>query len=130
MSRLFKGYASAYEADQVQPRRVRRHLVRTLTVDFNGAIEPDLTIEAVTWECTSPWVVSMSGAAISSDQRSVSVKATFNYSGGCAIKATATMSDDSQFNYEFTFDVLDAPQYPTAVYGPSEGPYSLAAVAA
>jgi len=129
MSRLFKGYASAYSANQTQPRRVRRQQARTLLVDFNGAMDADRTIESVTWECTAPWVVFMASPAIATDQRSTSVGATFNYCGGCAVKATATLDDASILNYEFTFDVTDAPQYPSAVYSTNSGPFSVSATA-
>jgi len=129
MSRTFKGYASAYSAEQTQPRRVKRYQVKTLTVDFNGAIDSGRTIESVIWEVTAPWVVTMASPAIAANQRSVTVGVTFNYSGCTAVKATATLDDESVYNYEFTFDVVDAPQYPSAVYSVVSGPFSVTAIA-
>lgn len=130
MARTFKGYASAYSANQWQTRRVRRFQQRTLTVDFNGAIDPARTIESVTWECTAPWVTFLEDAAVSADQKSVTVTVQFNFSGFGDIKATVTLDDAAQQNYEFCFDVTDAPLYPSTIYGPSTGPYSLTAAAA
>lgn len=129
MSRLFKGYASAYSAKQTQTRRVRRFRKHPLTVDFNGAIVPGQTIESVTWDCTSPWATFMEGPAISTDGRSVSVNVSFNYAGWGWIKATATMSDGSSANYEFVFDVTDAPMYPATTYLSNSGPFSVTATA-
>lgn len=127
MSRLFRGYASAYSADQHQPRRVRRYQVRTLTADFNGAMDAGRTIASVTWECTHPECTYLQGADIAADSRSVSVGVQFNYSGFSSVKATVTLDDNSQLNYEFSFDILDAPLYPSAVYPSANGPYSLTA---
>lgn len=129
MARTFKGYASAYSANQTQPRRVRRFQQRTLTADFNGAIDPARTIESVTWECTSPWITLLSAADVSADQKSVSVLVQFNFSGCGSVKATVTLDDASQQNYEFQFAVQDAPMYPTAVYSSANGPYSVTATA-
>lgn len=129
MARTFKGYASAYSAAQVQPLKLRRFQQRTLVADFNGAIDPARTIDSVTWECTSPWVTYMTNPDVSADQRSASVDVAFNFSGLGAIKATVTLDDASQQNYEFQFAVQDAPMYPTAVYSSANGPYSVTAVA-
>lgn len=129
MSRLFKGYASAYEANQSQPRRVRRQQKRTISVDFNGAMDVGRLISSVTWECTAPWVVTMASPAIATNRRSASVNVTFNYCGNCAVKATVTLDDGVILNYEFTYDVTDAPQYPSAVYSVVSGPFSVTAVA-
>lgn len=129
MARTFRGYASAYSASQVQTLKARRSQQRTLVVDFNGAIDPDRTIESVLWECTSPWITYMTDAAVSTDQKSVTVSVLFNYSGFGDIKATVTLDDASQQNYEFTFTVTDAPMYPSATYSSANGPYSLTATA-
>lgn len=127
MSRTFKGYASQHAANQTQPARVRRSQVRTVTVDFRGALEGAQLIESVTWECTSPWVTQLSDAAVAADQKSVTVVVTFNYYGCGWVKASATLSDGSQINYEFDFTVLDCPMYPSATYDSATGPYSLTA---
>lgn len=127
MARTFKGYASRYLANQTQQQRVRRSQVRTISVDFRGALDAAQTIESVNWEATSPWITFMENAAVSADQKSVSVKTTFNYSGFGFMKATVTLDDASKLNYEFTFDVMDAPMYPSAVYASNSGPYSLTA---
>ena len=129
MARTFNGYASAYSANQVQPCRVRRSQVRTVTVDFNGTLSDGDLIESVTWECTSPWITLMSDAAVADNQKSVSVLITFNYAGCGSVKATATLNDSSKLNYEFDFTVLDCPIYPSATYDSASGPYSLTAVA-
>lgn len=130
MARTFKGYASRFSANQTQQVRVRRSQVRVVTVDFNGVLDSGQTIESVTWESTSPWITYMQDAAVSADGKSVTVNVTFNYSGFGFLKATATMSDDSVQNYEFSFDVVDAPMYPSAQYISPSGPYSLTAEAA
>jgi hypothetical protein len=129
VARTFKGYASKHSANQVQPCRVRRSQVRTVTVDFNGALETSELIESVTWECTSPWITLLSDAAVADNQKSVSVVITFNYGGCGAVKATATLSDGSKLNYEFGFAVSDCPLYPSSTYDSASGPYSLTAVA-
>lgn len=129
MARTFKGYASAYSANQMQPRRVRRFRKAPLVVDFNGAMDVGRTIESVTWECTSPWVTLISTPAVSVDQRSVSCVVQFNYGGFGWIKATVTLDDASQQNYEFEFDVMDVPMYPSATYNSANGPYSVTASA-
>lgn len=98
-------------------------------MDFNGTLDAGQTIESVTWESTSPWITFMENAAVSADQKSVSVKTTFNYSGFGWMKATVTLDDDSVLNYEFNFDVMDAPLYPSAQYNTASGPYSLTASA-
>lgn len=125
MARTFKGYASRYSANQTQPIRVRRSQVRILTVDYNGVLDSGQTVESVTWESTSPWVTFMEDAAVSADQKSVTVKVTANYSGFGWLKATATMSDGSTQNYEFMVDVMDTPIYPSAQYISPSGPYIL-----
>lgn len=130
MARTFKGYASKHSANQTQPCRVRRSQVRGVTVDFEGAMESGQLIDAVTWECTSPWVTLLSDAAVSADQKAVTVVIAFNYAGCGAVKATATLSDGSQINYEFDFTVVDCPQYPSATYDSATGPFSLTASAA
>lgn len=130
MARTFKGYASRYLSNQVQVQRVRRSQVRTISVDFRGTLDADQTIESVVWEATSPWLTYMEDAAVSGDQKSVSVKVTFNYSGFGWLKATVTVSDGSVMNYEFSFDVMDCPMYPSAQYISPSGPYSLTAGAA
>lgn len=127
MSRLFKGYASDYSANQVQPHRVRRFQKRTLIADFNGAMEPSKTITSATWETTHPECTFMSGAAIATDDRSTSVVVSFNFGGFSQIKVTVTLNDNSQLNYEFHFDVMDAPLYPSATYLTANGPFSLTA---
>lgn len=131
MSRLFKGYASAYRADQVQVCRVRRSQARSLTVDFRAALASTEFITSVTWECTAPQITALSNPAVASDQRSVSVDVDFNYSGFANVKATVTASDglaaDRKLNYEFQFTVADAPIYPSATYSPGVGPYSVTA---
>lgn len=125
MSRLFTGYASAHSALQTQPARVRRYQVRTVTVDFRAVLAGD-TIASVTWECTHPEVTSLGAAAIAADSQSVSVPVTFNFPGFGHVKATVTTADGSVLGYEFAFDVMDAPMYPTATY-PAAGPYSVEA---
>ncbi len=125
VSRLFKGYVSAYSARQTQPTRVRRFQKRTLIADFNGAIPKDALIESVKWECTSPWANFISDAQIAADQKSTSLKVEFNFAGWGAIKATATMDDGSTENYEWYFTVQDSPLYPSATYNLANGPYSL-----
>ncbi len=129
MSRLFKGYASNYGAAQVQTMRVRRYQVRTLSVDFNGAIPADELISEVRWDCTSPWATYISDATVSADQKSVNVKVAFNFAGWGAIKATVTTDAGSILNYEFQMTVKDAPLYPQAVYNLANGPYVLTASA-
>jgi hypothetical protein len=129
VSRLFKGYASNYGAAQVQTMRVRRYQVRTLTVDFNGAIPADELISEVRWDCTSPWATYISDAAVSADQRSVTVKAAFNFAGWGAIKATVTTDAGTVLNYEFQMTVKDAPLYPQATYDLANGPFTLEASA-
>jgi len=130
MARTFRGYASAYSAHQTQPIRVRRSQIRTLVADFNGAIDVGRTITSVAWECIHPEVTHMSVAAVSADQRSVSVKVQFNFSGFGDIKATVTLDDGSQTNYEFTVDVTNSPLYPSTSYVTSNGPFILTASAA
>jgi len=129
MARTFKGYASRYLSNQTQPSRVRRSQVRPVVVDFRGTLDSGQTIESVTWEATSPWVTYMQSAAVAADQKSVSVNITFNYSGFGFLKATALMNDGATMNYEFVFDVMDSPMYPSAQYISPSGPYSLTAVA-
>lgn len=129
MSRLFKGYASSYGAAQVQTMRVRRYQVRTLTVDFNGAIPADELISEVRWDCTSPWATYISDAAVTADQKSVTLKVAFNFAGWGAIKATVTTDAGSVLNYEFQMTVKDAPLYPQATYNLANGPYVLTAAA-
>lgn len=129
MSRLFKGYASAYRANQTQRATVRRAQVRKVVVDFYGAMTPGQTISEVTFECTSPWVTFMDNAEISADGRAVSVDVTFNYAGLGAIKATA-VTPDATMNYEFEFAVADCPIYPSSQYANFNGPFSLVAVPA
>ena len=129
MSRLFKGYASNYAAKQVQTRRVRRFQKRTVTADFNGAIPANGLIDEVVWECTSPWATYMENPAISTDQKSVTVDVSFNYGGWGWIKATAILESGEQLNYEFTFDVTDAPMYPSTTYLNNTGPFSVTAIA-
>lgn len=130
MARTFKGYASRYAANQTQALRVRRSQVRTITVDFRGTLDAGQLIASVTWEATSPWITYMTEAAVSTDQKSVTVKSTFNYSGFGFLKATVTLADGSVLNYEFSFDVMDCPMYPSATYSSASGPYSLTAEAA
>jgi hypothetical protein len=129
VSRLFKGYASNYGASQVQTMRVRRYQSRTLTVDFNGAILPGELIDHVRWDCTSPWATYISDAAVSADQKSVTVKTAFNFAGWGAIKATVTTDAGSVLNYEFQMTVKDAPLYPQATYDLANGPFTLEASA-
>lgn len=129
VSRLFKGYASAYSARQVQPLRVRRFQVRHLVADFNGSIPKDSVIESVVWECTSPWATYISDASIAADQKSAAVKVTFNFAGWGAIKATVTVDDGSVEDYEFYYTVQDSPLYPSATYNTANGPYSLTVTA-
>jgi hypothetical protein len=129
VARTFKGYASRYAANQTQALRVRRSQVRTVTVDFRGALDAGQLIASVTWEATSPWITYIADAAVSADQKSVTVKTTFNYSGFGFLKATATLADGSVLNYEFSFDVMDCPMYPSATYSSANGPYSLTASA-
>ena len=127
MSRLFKGYASNYRADQTQACKVRRKQKRTLRVDFNAAIPTDRTLASVTWECDAPWITFLSNAAI--DGREVAVDVEFNFAGFANIKATATDSAGEELNYEFQFTVTDAPIYPSATYSTTSGPYSITATA-
>lgn len=129
MSRLFKGYASNYAAAQVQTMRVRRYQTRTLTVDFNGAIPKDELISEVRWDCTSPWATYIHDAAVSADQKSVTLKVDFNFAGWGAIKATVTTTGGETANYEFFATIKDAPLYPSAVYNLANGPYYLEASA-
>ena len=123
----FRGYASAYGAHQTQQAMVRRQQVRTVTVDFNGALEPGRTIESVTWEAASPWITFLSDAAVAA--RAVSVKILFNYAGYGDVKATVTDDAGSQFNYEWIFTVTDSPIYPSETFPSVSGPYSLTATA-
>lgn len=125
MSRLFTGYASAYSADQLQTARVRRYQVRTLRVDFRAVLAGD-SVASVTWECTHPETTSLGAATIAADGQSVTVPVTFNFPGFANVKATATTDDGQVLGYEFAFDVIDAPMYPTATY-PAAGPYSVEA---
>lgn len=129
MARIFKGYASAYSAAQTQQVKARRQQTRTLAVDFNGAMDPARTIESVTWECTSPWVTFLSDPTIAADQKSTSVTVVFSYSGYGDVKATVTLDDETQQNYEFACTVVDAPMYPSATYSSATGPYSVTASA-
>lgn len=124
MARLFTGYASAYSANQVQPVRVRRYQVRTLAVDFRAVLDSGESVASVTWECTHPESTSLGAPEIDSPR--VTVPVTFNFPGFGNVKATVTTSDGNVFGYEFAFDVLDAPMYPTATY-PAAGPYSVEA---
>lgn len=125
MSRLFTGYASAHSANQTQTARVRRYQVRTLTVDFRAVLEGD-DIASVTWECTHPETTKLGAAAIADDSQSVTVPVTFNFPGFGNVKATVTTTNGNVLGYEFAFDVMDAPMYPTATY-PAAGPYSVQA---
>lgn len=127
MARTFKGYASKYQARQLQVIRVRRQQVRSLVVDFAGALEPGQLIDSATWECTSPWITLLGAAEIADDQKSTQVEATFNYSGRGWVKCTVTLNDNSQMNYEFECVVTDCPMYPTATYSSANGPYSVTA---
>lgn len=124
-SRLFKGIASKYRANQHQPVRARRFQKRCLQVDFSGALEKDETITKVTWECYSPWVTFMQGGCISLDGKRVCVDVTLNYSGIGDVKATVETTSGTVENYEFSITVTDAPMYPSAQYIPSNGPYKI-----
>lgn len=125
MPRTFTGYASAYAANQLTQTLVRRKQVRSVVVDFNGALPVGETIVAVTWEAVSPWITFMYDAAIGLTERSVSVKVLFNYAGFGNIKATATTDTGDILNYEFCFAVKDTPIYPSETFTSAEGPYSL-----
>jgi len=129
LGRVFTGYPSAYNAAQVQVSKVRRYQRATLQADFNGSIPKAALIESVTWDCTSPWVTFLSDPAVSADQKSVSVDVRFNYSGFGAIKATVTLDDATEQNYEFQYQVSDSPRYPEAQYDSASGPFSVTAVA-
>lgn len=129
MSRLFKGYASNYRANQTQAAQVRRTQTRTIVVDFYGAMTPGDTVASVTWECTSPWITTLSNADVSADGRAVSVECLFNFSGYGCVKATATTVAGDVLNYEFEFTVTDAPLYPSATYSQTQGPFSVTATA-
>lgn len=124
-SRLFKGIASKYRANQHQPVRARRFQKRCLQVDFSGALEKDEKITKVTWECYSPWVTFMQDACVSLDGKRVCVDVTLNYSGIGDVKATVETTSGTVENYEFSITVTDAPMYPSAQYIPSNGPYKI-----
>lgn len=128
MSRLVKGYASDYTANQLQVRRVRRFQERTLVVDWNGALPVGESIGEVIWDCTSPWVTFLSSPAIAEDGRSVSVSVKFNFSGIGHVKATVA-AESGTLNYEFRFAVSDAPLYPSATYETFNGPFRVSASA-
>lgn len=123
MSRLLTGYASAYSADQLQTARVRRYQVRPLRVDFRAVLAGD-TITAVTWETTHPESTYLDAPTIAAAGQSVAVNVRFNFPGFSNVKATVTTSGGQTLGYEFAFDVIDAPMYPTATY-PAAGPYSV-----
>lgn len=128
-SRLFKGIASKYRANQHQPVRARRFQKRHLQVDFTGALESEDSITKVTWECYSPWVTFMQDACVSSDGKFVGVDVTLNYSGIGDVKATVETTSGTVENYEFCITVTDAPMYPSAQYILSNGPYKIVAEA-
>lgn len=130
LGRVVTGYPSAYSAAQNQPRRIRRHSIRTLQTDWNGAILPAELIESVRWDCTSPWALYMSDAAVSADQKSASVKVSFNFGGLGAIKCTVTLNTGAKETYQFLWTVLDQPLYPGANYDLANGPFYLEATAA
>lgn len=111
LGRVFKALVSAYDRSRTQVGQVRRQEKRTVVADFNGAIEPDRTIESVTWRCPNPWVLAMSDAAVADDQRSVSVLADFQFGGYAALRATVTLDNGDKLNQVFEFTVRDAPWF-------------------
>lgn len=129
LGRTVVGYASAYSLAQTQPRRVRRYQSRILYADFNGAMHKDDRIVAVRWDTTSPWATYISSAAVSEDQRSVSLRCKFNFAGMSAIKATVETEGGDFYDYMFTFTVLDMPLFPAANYDLANGPFYLTAAA-
>jgi hypothetical protein len=99
---------------------------RTVTADFNGLLADDATIDEVTWRCNSPWVLSMSDAAISG--RSVTVEANFQFSGQAYLKATIITDGGAIYSQLFDFTVRDVPMFQDEA-GLVTGPYSLTVTA-
>lgn len=122
MTRLFTGYASGARADQTQPIKVKRRQKRTLVVNFAAVAGP---LASVTWECTSPWITFLSNPTVEASRPVTTVDVEFNLAGRGSIKATATDTDGSVYNYEFEVTVCDAPLYPSATYSNVTGPYSV-----
>lgn len=127
LGRVTRSFVSGYTASRVETRRIRRFSKRCCVADFNGAMPLGVTITHVRWDCTSPWSIFMANPRVESSGRKVAIDASFNFAGTGYLLATATWSNGEVTNVEFSFQVLDRPLYPGAVYPSSTGPYVLEA---
>jgi hypothetical protein len=125
LGRVTRSFVSGYTAARNESRRIRRFSKRCCVADFNGAMPLGVTIVAVRWDCTSPWSINISNARIESTNRTVACDAAFNYAGWGALQATATWSNGEITSQQFQFEVLDRPIFPNAIYGSSNGPYTI-----
>lgn len=121
LSRVTRAYASGADRSRVHVGQVWRKESRTVTADFAGLLPAGTSIASATWTVRSPWLVSISDAAISG--KTTSVTAAFQY-GGCAwMRAVITTNTGETYTQTFEFTVRDCPDFDDE--NPSAGPYSL-----
>lgn len=126
LSRVTRAYVSGSNRSRVHVGQVNRQEQRTVTADFNGLLAAADTIAEVAWRCNSPWVLSMSNAAISG--KAVTVLADFQSGGHAMLKATITTGAGAIYSQLFDFTVRDCPIFPDENV-PATGPYSLTVTA-
>lgn len=111
MSRNSTIYASAYDRATVQQSWFYPNESRTLTVDFNSAIDPERLIESATFKTWDGSFLNMSSPEISDDQRSLSLRVRSQYGGPGVITCTATLDNGDTLTQQWRVMVQNGPYY-------------------
>jgi hypothetical protein len=111
LGRTTRCYVSGYNRTRVHATRMFLGESRQLVADFNGAIPKGSLIVSATWKLELGGVVSISNAAIATDQRSTSVQCTTIFEGCIAMRCIATLDDGSTLTQQFGIAVPCAPYY-------------------
>ncbi len=111
MSRNDTVYASRYSRTPVQVSQFYPNEARTITVDFNGAMDADRLIESATFKTFQRNTVVMSDPTLTDDQRKANLKIKAQIGGPAVVQCTAVLDNGDVLNQQWRIEVT-----PTQIY--------------
>lgn len=102
---------SAYTRNRVHQSRLIAGETPVLSADFNGALDPGVTIAAARWRLDVGYVASIASPTISTDKRSTSLTLFAVWVGCTMILCEATMSNGDKLTQMFEVDISGNPYF-------------------
>lgn len=111
MSRNSTIYASAYDRTTVQQSSFYPNESRTLTLDFNGALDDGQQLQSAKFDTWQGYSVVMSEPTIAEDRRSATIKIKAQYGGPGLMSCTIATVDGSQLTQNWLISIRAMPYY-------------------